>query len=158
MWPAPVERVAAYLRAGAVDATVQEFPDGTSTVAAAATALGVDPSLIVKSLVFVCDGEAVFALVPGDRRGDEGKVAAVAGTNEARLANAEEVLQATGFEPGAVAPFPQRAITLTLVDHLLLRHERVWVGGGSTVHMVGLSAADLVRLTQAQTADISASR
>jgi Cys-tRNA(Pro)/Cys-tRNA(Cys) deacylase len=158
MWPAPVERVAAYLRAGAVDATVQEFPDGTTTVAAAATALGVDPSLIVKSLVFVCDGEAVFALVPGDRRGDEVKVAAVAGRHEARLASAEEVLVATGFEPGAVAPFPQRAIALTLVDHLLLRHDRVWVGGGSSVHMVGLSPADLARLTQALTADISAPR
>ena len=158
MWPGPVERVAAYLRAGAVDATVQEFPDGTTTVAAAATALGCDPSLIVKSLVFVCEGEAVLALVPGDRRCDEGKVAAVAGASEARLADAEEVHEATGFEPGAVAPFPQRAVALTLLDHLLLKHDRVWVGGGSDVHMVGLAPADLARLTQAQTADITAPR
>ena len=158
MWPGPVERVAAYLRAGAVDATVEEFPEGTTTVAAAATALGCDPSLIVKSLVFYCEGEAVLALVPGDRRCDEDKVAAVAGTHEARLADAEEVLNATGFEPGAVAPFPQRAIALTLVDRLVLRHERVWVGGGSRLHMVGLSPADLARLTQAQTADITAPR
>jgi hypothetical protein len=30
-WPEPVERVAAVLRAGAIDATIQEFPQGTPT-------------------------------------------------------------------------------------------------------------------------------
>lgn len=158
LWPEPVQRVSAFLRASAVNATVQEFPEGTSTAHAAAEAIGCDPAQIVKSLVFVCDGVAVFALVPGDRRCDESKVADEAGTTEARIAEPAEVLAATGFEPGAVAPFPQRAVAMTLIDRLLLQHPRVWIGGGSSSHMVSLAPADLARLTGAKTADVVSAR
>jgi prolyl-tRNA editing enzyme YbaK/EbsC (Cys-tRNA(Pro) deacylase) len=37
----------------------------------------------------------------------------------------------------------------------LLAHERVWIGAGSERHMAGLSPLDLVRLTQARTADLT---
>ena len=156
VWPEPVQRVAAYLRAAAVDATVQEFPDGTPTARAAAEAVGCEPDRIVKSLVFVCDGAFVLALVPGDRRGDEEKVAAAAGAKSARIARSDEVLAATGFEPGAVAPFPLRTVARTLVDRLLLQHPKVWIGAGSDAHMAELAPADLQRLTGARTADLVA--
>jgi Cys-tRNA(Pro) deacylase len=154
MWPEPVERVSAFLRAAAVNATVQEFPEGTPTARAAAEAVGCDPAQIVKSLVLICDGAAVFALVPGDRRCDESKVAAAVGATEARIAEPPEVLAATGFELGAVSPFPQRAIARTFIDRLLLQHATVWIGGGSSSHMVSLTPSDLARLTGAQPADL----
>ena len=158
LWPEPVERVSAFLRAAAVNATLQEFPEGTPTAQAAALAVGCAPAQIVKSLVFICDGVAVFALVPGDRRGDERKVAGAAGAAEARIASAPEVLAATGFEPGAVSPFPQRAIARTFIDRLLLQHRTVWIGGGSSSHMVSLAPSDLVRLTEAEAADLVSPR
>jgi prolyl-tRNA editing enzyme YbaK/EbsC (Cys-tRNA(Pro) deacylase) len=37
----------------------------------------------------------------------------------------------------------------------LLAHDRVWVGAGSERHMAGLSPVDLLRLTQARTADLT---
>ncbi|HKI91111.1 MAG TPA: YbaK/EbsC family protein, partial [Gaiellaceae bacterium] len=73
-WPEPVERVAATLREAVVEARLEEFPQGTPTAAAAAEAVGCELSQIVKSLVFVCDGRPVLALVPGDRRADPAKV------------------------------------------------------------------------------------
>jgi Cys-tRNA(Pro) deacylase len=155
-WPEPVQRVSAYLRAAAVDATLQEFSEGTPTAQAAAEAVGCEPSRIVKSLVFVCDGRYVLALVPGDRRSDERKVAAAAGASHARIAQADEVLHATGFEPGAVAPFPLRAVAWTFIDRLLLQHGKVWIGAGSSSHMAMLSPADLQRLSGARTADLVA--
>jgi len=154
VWPEPVQRVAAYLRAAAVDSTVQEFPEGTPTARAAAEAVGCEPDRIVKSLVFVCDGAFVLALVPGDRRCDEAKVAAEVGATSARIARADEVLAATGFEPGAVAPFPLRTVTRTVLDRLLLQHGKVWIGAGSDSHLAELSPADLQRLTGASTADL----
>ena len=155
-WPDPVQRVAAYLRAAAVDATVQEFPDGTPTARAAAEAVGCEPDRIVKSLVFVCDGSFVLALVPGDRRGDEAKVARAVGASSARIANADEVRVATGFEPGAVAPFPLRSVTRTVIDRLLLQHPKVWIGAGSDEHLAEIGPPDLQRLTGARTADLVA--
>src|SRR5262245_56744645 len=110
MWPDPVERVARELRAAAIEATVQELPEGTPTAEAAANAVGCGLDRIVKSLVFVADGAYVLAMVPGDRRADEKRVAEVVGAGEIRVARGAEVLEATGFEPGGVAPFPLAAV------------------------------------------------
>src|SRR5215208_812194 len=54
MWPEPVQRVSTFLQAAAVEARVEEFPEGTPTAEAAARAVGCEISQIVKSLVFVC--------------------------------------------------------------------------------------------------------
>jgi prolyl-tRNA editing enzyme YbaK/EbsC (Cys-tRNA(Pro) deacylase) len=156
-WPEPVERVSAVLRAAAVDARIEEFTEGTPTAKAAAAAAGCELAQIVKSLVFVCDGAYVLALVPGDRRADEAAIAAAVGAAEIRIARPDEVLQATGFAPGAVAPFPQRAVTQTLMDKDFLRHTVVWVGAGSPAHMAALPPEELQRLSRARTVDLGPS-
>jgi prolyl-tRNA editing enzyme YbaK/EbsC (Cys-tRNA(Pro) deacylase) len=154
LWPEPVERVARELRAGAVEATVQEFPEGTPTAEAAAKAVGCRLDQIVKSLVFVCDGAYVLAMVPGDRRADEERVAAAAGAGEVRVARAVEVVEATGFEPGGVAPFPLAAVEEVFIERTLLQHDRVWIGAGTPAHMAGLAPGELQRLSGAQAADL----
>jgi prolyl-tRNA editing enzyme YbaK/EbsC (Cys-tRNA(Pro) deacylase) len=87
-WPEPVERVAAYLREAGVDARLEEFELSAATAEDAARAAGCTLEQIVKSLVFVCDGRPVLALVPGDRRADLEKIARAAGAVEARIARA----------------------------------------------------------------------
>ena len=154
-WPEPVARVADVLQRAGIDARVEEFPEGTPTAGAAAKAVGSSRAQIVKSLVFICDGRPVLALVPGDCRADENKVAVSAGGRAARVARPDEVLAATGFEPGGVAPFPAPGISQVLMAGELLVHDRVWIGAGSERHMAGISPVDLARLTQARTAELS---
>ena len=153
MWPEAVERVADFLRRSGAEARLEEFPEGTPTARDAARAVGCELSQIVKSLVLVCDGRPVLALVPGDRRADPAKVARAAGGESARVASAGEVEAATGFEPGAVAPFPLAGVDRVLLDRSLLRHDVVWVGAGSARHMAGLTPVELLRLTRAATVD-----
>lgn len=153
-WPEPVERVSSFLRDAGADARIEEFSEGTPTAADAAAAVGCGLNQIVKSLVLVCDGRPVVALVPGDRRGDIAKVARAAGTASARVAKAKEVEQATGFAPGAVAPFPLPGVTTVLMERTLLRHPLVWAGAGSPKHMVGLAPLELARLARARPLDV----
>jgi prolyl-tRNA editing enzyme YbaK/EbsC (Cys-tRNA(Pro) deacylase) len=154
-WPEPVARVAEVLRRTGVDARVEEFPEGTPTASAAAKAVGSSRAQIVKSLVFICDGRPTLALVPGDRRADEIKVAAAAGARYARVARPDEVHASTGFEPGGVAPFPAPGVSQVLMSTELLVHDRVWIGAGSERHMAGLSPVDLARITQARAGDLT---
>jgi prolyl-tRNA editing enzyme YbaK/EbsC (Cys-tRNA(Pro) deacylase) len=154
MWPEPVERVARELRAGAVDATIQEFAEPTATAEDAARAIGCALEEVLKSVVFICDERPVLALVPGDRRADEQKIAVLVGAVGARVAYAREVVAATGFEPGAVAPFRLGAIATVLLEQTALAHPRVWIGAGTAAHMAGLAPAELQRLTGAQAADL----
>jgi prolyl-tRNA editing enzyme YbaK/EbsC (Cys-tRNA(Pro) deacylase) len=95
-------------------------------------------------------------MVPGDRRADSEKVARAAGTSLARIAGVEEVADATGFEPGAVAPFPLPKVDRLFIDRTLLGHRLVWIGAGSERHMAALSPAELVRLSRARPMDVVA--
>jgi prolyl-tRNA editing enzyme YbaK/EbsC (Cys-tRNA(Pro) deacylase) len=153
-WPEPVERVAAFLRATGAEARIEEFGTDTPTAEAAADAVGCTLGQIVKSLVFVCDGSPVVVLVPGDRRADSSKIARLAGARRAGIAKAAEVVVATGFEPGGVAPFPLERVTVVLVERTLVRHPVVWAGAGSDRHMVALSPRELVRLSRGRVEDV----
>ena len=153
MLPEAVQRVADFLRAAQAEARLEEFPEGTPTVEDAARALGVDPGQIVKTLVFVCDGRPVVALVPGDRRADQAKVARAVGAASARVATPDEVLAATGFAPGAVAPFPLPVVEAILLERTVLAREHVWVGAGSERHLARLRPAELLRLSRARQMD-----
>jgi prolyl-tRNA editing enzyme YbaK/EbsC (Cys-tRNA(Pro) deacylase) len=155
-WPAPVERVSEVLRSAAVDARIEEFEEGTPTARDAAKAVGCELSQIVKTIVLVCDGSFVLALVPGDRRADERSVATALGATDVRSATAREVREATGFEPGGVAPFPQLQIAATLMDRGFLAHEVVWIGAGTDRHMASLPPGELARLTGARAFDLGA--
>jgi prolyl-tRNA editing enzyme YbaK/EbsC (Cys-tRNA(Pro) deacylase) len=153
-WPEPVERVAEVLRRAGIEARIEEFRQGTPTAEAAAHAAGCALGQIVKSLVFEASGRFVVAMVPGDRRADRQKVALAAGAKRARVASSEEVEDATGFKPGAVAPFPLPGVDRVLIDRRLLTQELVWTGAGSEHHLAAIAPADLVRLTRADAADL----
>ena len=152
-WPDEVERVAAYLRESGAESRIEEFSEGTPTAEDAAKAVGSELAQIVKSLVFDCDGRSILVLVPGDRRADRSKIAAAAGCSKARIAGADQVRNATGYEPGAVAPFPLEHVEAVFLDRTLLQHPLVWIGAGSTRHMAALAPTELLRLSRAEPMD-----
>jgi prolyl-tRNA editing enzyme YbaK/EbsC (Cys-tRNA(Pro) deacylase) len=152
-WPDGVERVASYLRESGAESRIEEFETATPTAEDAARAIGCELGQIAKSLVFDCDGRSVLVLVPGDRRADRRKVAEAVGCAAARIAGGAQVIEATGFEPGAVAPFPLPRVNAVFVDRSLLQHRVVWIGAGSPRHMAALPPAELVRLAQAKPMD-----
>jgi Cys-tRNA(Pro) deacylase len=153
-WPEPVERVADFLRSAGAEARIEEFDEETPTAADAARAAGCTPDQIVKSVVVVADGLPVVALVPGDRRVHVRKVARAVGARKARIATAAEVEAATGFAPGAVAPFPLPRVARVLCEQTLLSLPTVWVGAGSTRHLASLAPRELVRLSRAEAMDV----
>jgi Cys-tRNA(Pro) deacylase len=154
-WPEPVERVAAALRQAGAEARIDEFEQVAHTAEEAAEAIGCDLNRIVKSLLFDCDGNAVLVLVAGDRRADPEKVAAATGASRARVAGAAQVESATGFAPGAVSPFGLTRVLRVLIDEDLLVDGLLWVGAGSTRHMAGVPAAELIRVARAEPADVA---
>ena len=145
-----------FLRDEGAEARIEEFDSGTATAAEAARAVGCEPSEIVKSLVCLCDGRPVLALIPGDRRADTAKIARAAQAAGARVARPGEVRELTGFEPGAVAPFPVPRGERVFIERTLLAHYFVWIGAGSPRHMAALPTPELVRLTKAAPADLIA--
>ncbi|MFQ5425782.1 MAG: YbaK/EbsC family protein [Gaiellales bacterium] len=153
--PEPAARVAGFLQDARAEARMQEFREGTPTAEAAAEAIGCRLDAIVKSLIFLCDADPVLVMVDGSRRVDEEKARKATGASAVRMARPDVVRDRTGFEVGGVAPFPLPRIARAVIDQSLLRHQVVWVGAGTSRHMVGLSPIELVRLTKASSADVS---
>jgi prolyl-tRNA editing enzyme YbaK/EbsC (Cys-tRNA(Pro) deacylase) len=152
--PEAVERVASFLLEAKVEARLEEFLSGTPTAEDAASAAGCALAQIVKSLVFLCDGRPVLVMVPGDRRADRAKVGKALGCGRIVVAPPQRVFEETGFEAGGVAPFPLPKFEAGLIDPTLLAHDEIWVGAGSSRHMVVLAPVDLARLTRARPVDV----
>lgn len=110
---------------------VRRFPQGTRTAADAARAVGCDVGQIVKSLVFVADGEPFVALTSGGNRADLGRLAELLGAETVRPATAEEARRATGFAIGGTPPFGYPRAVPMIMDEDLLRYGEVWAAAGA---------------------------
>ena len=81
-------------------------------------------------------------------------MAQLLGAADVRVATADEVVAATGFTPGGVAPFPLPKVRRVLVERMLLSSPLVWVGAGSERHLAALSPLELLRLTRGDAVDV----
>lgn len=149
------ERVVAAARALGLEIAPREFPAGTRTAEDAARAIGVDVGQIVKSLVFVADGEPVLALVSGANLLDEVKLAAVAGAATVTRADAEAVRTATGYPVGGVPPIGHATPLRVFVDEDLLAFEEVWAAAGTPHCNFASSPSELVQATGGVVADVA---
>jgi prolyl-tRNA editing enzyme YbaK/EbsC (Cys-tRNA(Pro) deacylase) len=110
---------------------VKRFPSGTRTAADAARAVGCGIGQIVKSLVFVSDGDAFLALTSGENRADPARLAALLGAGDVRRATADEARDATGFAIGGTPPFGHPQPLRVLVDRDLLGYDVLWAAAGT---------------------------
>lgn len=133
----------------------RRFPEGTKTAQDAARAIGCDVAQIVKSLVFVADGEPFLALTSGPNRADERKLASLLGALAVRKADAEVARAATGFSIGGTPPFGHPRKLRVLVDRDLLAHDEVWAAAGTPDAVFPLTPDDLVRASGGETADFA---
>jgi len=134
--PASAQRVQDALARLGIDSLIVELPVAARTSRQAADALGIEVGRIAKSLVFrgSRSSRAVLVIAAGDRRVDEGRLAAVLGEPIER-ATPEFVRQHTGFAIGGVAPLGHPQPLATFIDASLRRFDSVWAAGG-TPHCV----------------------
>lgn len=148
--------VTRFLDEAGVDYELLEHPR-TERAADEAAALGVATEEVAKTVVLATPEGNVRAVLPASERIDLRKVAELAdvGGKQVHLATEDDLARDYGeFELGAVPPFGGRSDRVIL-DSRLAERDSVVLEAGSHERSVRLKAADLVRLTDAQVADIS---
>jgi Ala-tRNA(Pro) deacylase len=148
--------VTSFLEQAGVDFDVLDHPR-TERATDEAGALGVDPGQVAKTLVVRVPSGNVRAVVAASERIDLHKVAAVldVGGKTVQLASEDDLARDyADFELGAVPPFGGRPDPV-IVDERLAALDSVVLEAGSHDRSVRLKSADLVRLTNAQVADIT---
>ena len=130
-----------------------EFEKGsTPTAVLAAEKLGVSVGNIAKSLLFLSkEGRYFMVICPGDRKVANAKLKAEVGV-KTRMANAEETLAATGFQPGGVCPFGVEGIEI-LLDITLQDYDTIYPAAGTDSSGVPMAFEDLKRITGGRLCD-----
>ncbi len=150
-----VLRVEAALREAGIESEVVHTPESARTAEEAAATLGTSVSQIVKSLVFLCDGVPVIALVSGSNRLDTKALGALAGGRIER-ADADAVRSATGYAIGGIPPIGHPTPIPTWIDRDLLAYDVVWAAAGTHTTVFPVAPAELVRASNGVVADIKA--
>jgi Cys-tRNA(Pro) deacylase len=133
-----------------------EFEQTTRTAQDAANAIGCQVAQIVKSLLFVVDGQPVMALVSGANRLDERKLAALRGVGRKKVkrADPDAAKSITGFTIGGVPPFGHKSSLPVYVDEDLTRFEMVWAAAGTPFAVFAVTPGELVRASGGTVADL----
>jgi Cys-tRNA(Pro)/Cys-tRNA(Cys) deacylase len=146
------------LEAAGVPFSLHEYrhdPGSAAFGEEAASALGLDPDRVFKTLVVMADGGPAVAIVPVKCRLSPKAVAAALGAKRVELSAPADAQRVTGYVVGGISPFGQRRALPTVVDETGELYEAIYVSGGRRGLEVCLSPADLIRLLNAVTAPIA---
>ena len=150
------QKVADAARALGLSVEIVEFAETTRTAQDAAQTIGCQVAQIVKSLLFIVNGQPVMALVSGVNRLDERKLATLRGVGRKQVerADADTAKAATGFSIGGVPPFGHTSRLPVYVDEDLTRFDVVWAAAGTPFAVFAITPEELVRASQASVADL----
>ena len=150
-----VAEVRQFLTAHGLETRIHTFAESTENAYLAAQALGVELGQIVKSVMFLADGEPVLVLMSGDMNVNTKKLKKLLGVRKVRMADAETVLEVTGYPVGAVPPVAHRQAINTHLDESLNRFAKIYPAGGTTSNMFATTFEDLLSLSKAQVINVA---
>lgn len=130
-------------------------PDVRTYGMEAATALGVLPDRVFKTLVVALPTGLGVAVLPVDTQLDLKAAGAGLGAKKVALAEQAAAERATGYVVGGISPLGQRTRLPTVVDDSATDHATVFVSGGRRGLEIELAPRDLITLTDARTAPIT---
>lgn len=149
------ERVQAALNKQGIDIQVLELDASTRTAQQAADAIGTQLGSIVKSLVFLADGQPIVVLVAGDRRADPARLKTLLGARRIMIADADQVREFTGYAIGGVPPLGHKTQLPIWIDRSLERFETVYAAAGGPRAIFPIAYAELVKVTGGTVADLT---
>ena len=128
------------------------------SLAEAATARGVEPRDIVKTLVVRRgEGDFLFVLVPGDREISWPKLRALLGVNRLSMPDQHVAKEVTGYERGTITPFGASTAWPVIADADLTGDPQRRISLGAGAHGVAATVPAEAALTHlgAQVADVT---
>jgi prolyl-tRNA editing enzyme YbaK/EbsC (Cys-tRNA(Pro) deacylase) len=143
-----VKKVQESLAARGFAGQVREMPASTRTAKEAAETIGCSVAQIAKSVVFKTQNthRPILVITSGANRVNEVALGELIGEPLGK-ADAEFVLEQTGFAIGGVPPLGHREPLLTFLDEDLRQYATVWAAAGSPTAVCPFTPAELEHLT-----------
>ncbi len=134
---------------------VMELSDSTRTAQEAANAIGCTVAQIAKSLIFKGKDsqKPVLVIASGVNRVNEKAISKHFG-EKLQKADAEFVLEHTGFVIGGVPPVAHKTSITTFIDEDLMQHDEIWAAAGTPNAVFKLTPEILVEITKGSVVSI----
>ena len=139
---------------------VLSYPDDMRDAEGIAVHLNVEPEMVFKTLVVMppeSGKKPLLVMVPANHQLDLKKLADVVGAKKLKMATHREAEQLTGLQVGGISavallgkPF------VTFIDHSAGKLDRIIISAGKRGLQIKLAVEDLIKLTSARMADVSA--
>ncbi len=149
------QKVQGVLNQFGLELEVIEFAESTRTSAEAAAAVGCEIGQIAKSLIFKgkTTQKPILVIASGANRVDEKKVKAYAG-EKLDKADADFVLQHTGYAIGGIPPVGHIHPLEPIIDQDLLQYKEIWAAAGTPHAVFRLTPDQLVQITSGAVVDV----
>ena len=102
---------------------------------------------IAKTLCFLADGKPILIVACGDKKIDTKKWGRAIEAKKIKMADAETVMQITGFAPGGVCPFALRQQVSVYLDNSLKEYDITFIAAGTPHSALPISAEMLEKVT-----------
>jgi ybaK/ebsC protein len=129
-------------------------PDADRIGLQAAEAIGVSPSIVLKTLMVEVDGNPACAVIPSDCELNMKKVAAAFGGKSAQMMKPAEAERLTGYRVGGISPLGQRRRVPTAVEEMATLEDIVFLNGGQRGLQIRIQPDDLLHAMEAKAADL----
>jgi Cys-tRNA(Pro)/Cys-tRNA(Cys) deacylase len=147
------------LDAAGVPYTIHEYERGETLRdfgVEAAEKLGLDPDQVFKTLLVTADGTQAVAIVPVSGKVSLKSMGKALGAKKVDMCDPAVAERLTGYVVGGISPFGQKRRLPTVLDELATLFDKVYVSGGRRGLDIGVAPDDLIRVLDAQVADIAA--
>ncbi len=143
------ERVQTVLNEFGFELNVMELSDSTRTAQEAASTIGCTVSQIAKSLIFKgkTSQNPILVIASGTNRVNEKAVKDHIG-EKLQKADADFVLEHTGFAIGGIPPIGHKNAITTLIDEDLMQYEEIWAAAGTPNAVFKLTPKILIEITK----------
>ncbi|WPC39269.1 YbaK/EbsC family protein [Clostridium sp. JS66] len=128
---------------------VVELSDSTRTAQEAANTIGCTVSQIAKSLIFKgkASQKPILIIASGTNRVNEKVIKEHIG-EKLQKADADFVLEHTGFAIGGIPPIGHKDSIITLIDEDLMQYDEIWSAAGTPNAVFKLTPKILVEITK----------
>lgn len=128
---------------------VVELSDSTRTAQEAANTIGCTVSQIAKSLIFKgkVSQKPILIIASGTNRVNEKVIKEHIG-EKLQKADADFVLEHTGFSIGGIPPIGHKDSITTLIDEDLMQYDEIWAAAGTPNAVFKLTPKILVEITK----------
>lgn len=149
------EKVQKILNEFGFELNVVELSDSTRTAQEAADAIGCSVSQIAKSLIFKgkASQKPILIVASGTNRVNEKGIKEHIG-EKLEKADADFVLDQTGYAIGGIPPLGHKNPITTIIDEDLLQYDTIWAAAGTPHAVFKLSPKILTEITKGEILNI----